>query len=83
LLAGLNAARLAMGLTPRTPPPSTALGALIRHLTESDPAHFQPSNVTFGLFPPWQDGKMAKKLRGQKRAEKALLDLDAWRAALS
>ena len=79
LLAGINAARLAQSLTPVTPPPETALGALIRHLTESDPAHFQPSNVTFGLFPPWEDGKMGKKLRGQRRAERALVKLEEWR----
>jgi len=78
LLAGINAARLAMGLTVVTPPAATALGALIKHLTASDPAHFQPSNITFGLFPPWEEGKMGKKLRGQKRAEKALAVLEMW-----
>ena len=83
LLAGINAARLATGFAPATPPPETALEALIRHLTESDPAHFQPSNITFGLFPPWEDGKMGKKLRGQKRAEMALTALEDWRAAIS
>jgi methylenetetrahydrofolate--tRNA-(uracil-5-)-methyltransferase len=78
LLAGLNAARLAGGATPLTPPPDTALGALIRHLTESDPERFQPSNVNFGLFPAWAK-KTPKKLRGQYRAEQALSSLDDWR----
>ncbi|MDR0477225.1 MAG: methylenetetrahydrofolate--tRNA-(uracil(54)-C(5))-methyltransferase (FADH(2)-oxidizing) TrmFO, partial [Desulfobulbaceae bacterium] len=49
LVAGINAARLTKGLAAVTPPPETTLGALIRHLTASDPAHFQPSNITFGL----------------------------------
>ena len=83
LLAGINAARLAMGLATVTPPAETALGALIRHLTASEPKHFQPSNITFGLFPAWRDGKMGKKLRGQNRAEQALAALDVWRAALA
>ena len=81
LLAGINAARLAMGLAPVSPPPETALGALVRHLVASDPKHFQPSNVTFGLFSPLADGKMGKKQRGQKRAEIALAVLDGFRAA--
>ena len=79
LVAGINAARLAQDLTLVTPPPETALGSLIRHLTASAPAHFQPSNITFGLFPPWQDGKMGKKQRGQRRAEMALAKLEEWR----
>lgn len=37
--------------TPFEPlPPTTALGALARHLTESDPKHFQPANINYGLF---------------------------------
>ena len=78
LLAGINAARLADSAKPRTPPPDTALGALIRHLTESDPDRFQPSNINFGLFPPWVK-KTPKKLRGQYRAEQALSSIDDWR----
>ena len=51
LLAGINASRMLRGRPLVVPPPETALGALITHLTQSDPKHFQPSNVTFGLFP--------------------------------
>jgi methylenetetrahydrofolate--tRNA-(uracil-5-)-methyltransferase len=78
LLAGINAARLAMGQAMAVPPPGTALGALIRHLTETDPAHFQPSNVNFGLFPPLPK-KMRKRNRGEYRAEVALGLLKEWR----
>jgi len=77
LLAGINASRKAAGRSPVTPPPQTALGALIRHLTSSDPAHFQPSNVNFGLFPTWEK-KVPKRFRGQKRAEISLTALTAW-----
>ncbi len=77
LLAGINAARLQQGLEPLRPPPQTALGALITHLTESDPRHFQPSNVNFGLFPAWEK-KVAKRLRGQIRAERSRVALKEW-----
>jgi methylenetetrahydrofolate--tRNA-(uracil-5-)-methyltransferase len=55
LLAGINGARLATGGAPVVPPPETALGSLVHHLTGSDPQKFQPSNINFGLFPPWQE----------------------------
>lgn len=77
LLAGINAARLAMGNNPVVPPPMTALGALVGHLTRSDPKSFQPSNVNFGLFPEWQT-KVKKKQRGQERSHLALKALAEW-----
>lgn len=77
LLAGINGARKAAGITATVPPPTTALGALIHHLTMSDPKHFQPSNVNFGLFPAWEK-KVPKRLRGQKRAATALTALEKW-----
>src|SRR5436305_365508 len=40
----------ARGRAPEPFPPTTALGALARHLTESDPRHFQPANINYGLF---------------------------------
>ncbi len=78
LLAGINAARKALGQPTVVPPPTTALGALIVHLTQSDPRHFQPSNVNFGLFPAWEK-KAARRMRGQLRAECALAALADWR----
>ncbi|CAK8714404.1 Methylenetetrahydrofolate--tRNA-(uracil-5-)-methyltransferase TrmFO [Candidatus Electrothrix laxa] len=81
LLAGINAARL-LAEKPMIPPPAaTALGALIHHLTETDPKHFQPSNVNFGLFPPLQK-KMRKRDRGGVRAEQALRLLEEWQQEL-
>ncbi len=79
LLAGMNAAHLAKGQALRVPPPATALGALINHLTRSDPAHFQPSNVNFGLFPPLKK-KIRKKERGAYRAQLALEELERWKS---
>ena len=77
LLAGINAARIAIGDTPVIPPPETALGSLVNHLTKSDPKRFQPSNVNFGLFPNWEK-KVKKKIRGLERSQIALKALEDW-----
>ncbi len=81
LLAGRNAACLSQGKALSIPPEGTAHGALIRHLTESDPLHFQPSNINFGLFPSLPR-KMRKKDRGTYRANVALSLLEAWKKEL-
>lgn len=77
MLAGINAARLATDKTPVVPPPETALGSLINHLTQSEPKRFQPSNVNFGLFPPWEK-KIRKKFRGEERAKRSMIALKKW-----
>jgi methylenetetrahydrofolate--tRNA-(uracil-5-)-methyltransferase len=77
LLAGINAARRARGLVLLTPPPTTAHGALIAHLTNTATRDFQPMNVNFGLFPPLSR-RIPKKHRGAAYAERALKDLTAW-----
>ncbi|AJE04078.1 methylenetetrahydrofolate--tRNA-(uracil(54)-C(5))-methyltransferase (FADH(2)-oxidizing) TrmFO [Geobacter pickeringii] len=76
-LAGINAARLARGEEPLVPPPATALGALVAHITTAPAKHFQPMNVNYGLFPPLE-GKVKKKERRGKLAERALADLVRW-----
>jgi methylenetetrahydrofolate--tRNA-(uracil-5-)-methyltransferase len=81
LLAGIHAARMYRGYPAIPPPEGTALGALVKHLTKTDPQLFQPSNVNFGLFPPFTK-KMPKKLRGEARAKEALALLDHWRQSL-
>ncbi|MGA7277622.1 MAG: methylenetetrahydrofolate--tRNA-(uracil(54)-C(5))-methyltransferase (FADH(2)-oxidizing) TrmFO [Desulfocapsaceae bacterium] len=78
LLAGLNSARLCCGQEGVTPPAETALGSLVNHLTQSDPRHFQPSNINFGLFPPWEK-KVPKRLRGEVRAQRSHAALQKWR----
>jgi methylenetetrahydrofolate--tRNA-(uracil-5-)-methyltransferase len=83
LLAGINGGRLALGREMLVPPPVTAHGALIGHLTTSDPTHFQPSNVNFGLFPPLVGRKISKKERGRLRSELALTGIEEWRQTLA
>ena len=82
LLAGINGARLLQGKNPIVPPPETALGSLITHLTESNQKRFQPSNINFGLFPSLKQ-RMPKKFRGEKYAERALQALTKWQAEIN
>jgi methylenetetrahydrofolate--tRNA-(uracil-5-)-methyltransferase len=77
-LAGVNAARLAGGAPATVPPATTATGALVRHVTNTDCRHFQPMNVNYGLFPALE-GKVRKNERRAKLAERALTDLAQWR----
>ena len=51
------------------PPPTTALGALLEHITGgADARSFQPMNVNFGLFPPIAEAPAeGKRLKGAAR----------------
>lgn len=72
LLAGRLAAAEALGRSIAPPPPETATGALINHITGGAEAKtFQPMNVNFGLFPP-VDAKGGR--RGRKERYKAYTD---------
>ena len=78
LLAGLFAAAESRGLALAPPPPETAHGALLHHVTGGARADgFQPMNVNFGLFPPLP-GAVGKKARKARYAERALAALDGW-----
>ncbi|MCE5264771.1 MAG: methylenetetrahydrofolate--tRNA-(uracil(54)-C(5))-methyltransferase (FADH(2)-oxidizing) TrmFO [Deltaproteobacteria bacterium] len=81
LLAGLNAGCLLAGREMLPPPPETAFGALIRHITDSSHKTFQPMNVTFGLFPPLP-GRIRKKERGACYARRSLDALASWQHSL-
>jgi len=87
LLAGRFAAAERLGHGVDMPPTTTALGALVEHITGGANAEtFQPMNVNFGLFPPPEEQITAngkrRRLKGTDRrralAERALTDLDAW-----
>ncbi len=96
LLAGRFAAAQALGKPLSAPPPTTALGALIAHITgghlEGASGSFQPMNINYGLLPPMEaprvDGegkKVPVKERGRAKKRlmsvRALQDLDGWLAA--
>ena len=76
-LAGINAARLALTEPLLLPPPTTALGALVAHITSTESRHFQPMNVNYGLFPPLP-GRVKKKERRAQLAQRAQADLQGW-----
>ena len=77
LLAGVNAARLAAGGKPVTPPATTALGALLRYISDTGREDFQPMNVNFGLFPSLP-GKVKGRRKKEIMAERSLRDLERW-----
>ncbi|HET6488735.1 MAG TPA: methylenetetrahydrofolate--tRNA-(uracil(54)-C(5))-methyltransferase (FADH(2)-oxidizing) TrmFO [Syntrophales bacterium] len=78
LLAALFLHRLRLGLPFTAPPRTTALGALLHHVSNSCGKSFQPMNVNFGLFEPL-GGKVRKKDRGERYRERALTDLEEWK----
>ena len=97
LMAGRFAAGERLGEMLAPPPPTTAHGALLNHITgghietiDAGPRSYQPMNVNFGLFPPFDRAlpldENGKRLRGpdkalaRKRAlcHRALDDLEQW-----
>jgi methylenetetrahydrofolate--tRNA-(uracil-5-)-methyltransferase len=82
LMAGLTAAALVKGERVFPAPPTTAIGALAYYVSHANPAHYEPSNITFGIIPPLPAGP--KRSRGGKQAnklaiaERALTDLQTW-----
>jgi methylenetetrahydrofolate--tRNA-(uracil-5-)-methyltransferase len=82
LLAGINAARSMKGMPLVPPPPATAHGSLITHLTRTEPGRFQPSNVIFSLFPPLDMKIKSKPERREALAARALGELEAWKTRL-
>lgn len=85
LLAGRMAAAQALGRDLPPPPFTTAMGALVNHITGGAEAKtFQPMNVNFGLFPPLPDsrsGRRGRKDRYPAYTLRAKDDFNAWLAA--
>lgn len=71
LVAGINAAFMLKGKDTVDVPSTTSHGALIRHITESEPGSFQPSNINFGLFPV---SEALMKIRDKKKRKAAVVD---------
>jgi methylenetetrahydrofolate--tRNA-(uracil-5-)-methyltransferase len=82
VIAGMNAARLALGLETVAPPRESATGSLTFYLANADPQNFQPANTTFALLPPLepQIRKEAKRKADRHRiqVERGLKAFDTW-----
>jgi methylenetetrahydrofolate--tRNA-(uracil-5-)-methyltransferase len=79
LLAGVNAARMARGEPLSSPPRTTAIGALAFYVSHANPAHYDPSNITFGIMEPLSGAPRGKQARKLALSARALADLDRWR----
>ena len=78
LLAGLMAGAEASGQNWSPPPRTTALGALLAHITgDAEAESYQPMNVNFGLFPPVAPD-VKKKVRKEAYTARAKADLAGW-----
>ena len=85
LMAGRFAAAERLGQTPAMPPVTTALGALLNHITgghletiEAGPRSFQPMNINFGLFPPPTEPVKSpdgKRLKGPEKSKARKLQI--------
>lgn len=81
LVAGINAARRFKHENEIVFPETTAIGALPHYITHTDSKHFQPMNVNFGIIKVLEGPRIRdKKERYEAIAERALNDLEAYRA---
>ncbi len=82
LLAGRNAAALALDAEPAPPPRATAFGALVNYICHADARNFQPANITFDLLQPLDEETRRrvrdKKLRHAMVCKRALEEFTIW-----
>jgi methylenetetrahydrofolate--tRNA-(uracil-5-)-methyltransferase len=78
LMSGIMAAHELTGRDFLLPPSTTAIGALLGHITgDAQAESYQPMNINFGLFPP-PEGKLHKKERKTFLTNRARKDLSRW-----
>jgi methylenetetrahydrofolate--tRNA-(uracil-5-)-methyltransferase len=82
LIAGTAAAFRARGASPPAFPETTAIGALGRYIARSEPAHYQPANIAFGLLPELPQRVRDKAKKRLALAHRALESLERFRARL-
>jgi methylenetetrahydrofolate--tRNA-(uracil-5-)-methyltransferase len=83
LMAGMHAAALAAGETPRALPRETALGSLCHYIAGADSRDYQPANITFDLLPQLEESERQrlrhdKKERHAEVCRRALAALEAY-----
>ncbi|MGM0827169.1 MAG: FADH(2)-oxidizing methylenetetrahydrofolate--tRNA-(uracil(54)-C(5))-methyltransferase TrmFO [Bacillota bacterium] len=72
LIAGINAAKMAIGESPVVFPHETAIGSMARYITTANKNNFQPMNANFGLLPDLPKKVKGKKERNEQHADRAL-----------
>jgi methylenetetrahydrofolate--tRNA-(uracil-5-)-methyltransferase len=81
-LAGINAARMALGMTLLEAPARSAIGSLARYVSQAETKNFQPVNITFALLPPLDESEQRrirkKREKRQRQVELALKEWEAW-----
>ncbi|HXK09032.1 MAG TPA: methylenetetrahydrofolate--tRNA-(uracil(54)-C(5))-methyltransferase (FADH(2)-oxidizing) TrmFO [Vicinamibacteria bacterium] len=82
LVAGVAAFFRACGQSPPVFPETTALGALGRYVARSDPAHYQPANIAFGLLPDLPRRVRDKAEKRLAMAQRALESLARFQPGL-
>jgi methylenetetrahydrofolate--tRNA-(uracil-5-)-methyltransferase len=76
LVAGLNAAHLAVGKEPVSFPRTTMIGALCGYVSSAAPSGFQPMKANFGLLPSLEPPVRNKRDRYAAYCQRALADLN-------
>ena len=74
-VAGLNAARQALGLPLLVFPGSTILGALCQYISSAEFGRFQPMKANFGIMPGLERSRLRKRERGKAYAERSHSEL--------
>lgn len=79
IVAGTNAARLALGLEPVVFPTDTMMGAMAHYITHTSASNFQPMNANFGIMPKLKQRIRDKRERNTAISERALADLTTFK----
>ena len=78
MIAGMNAARLALGLEASAPPRRSATGSLVFYLANAEAKNFQPANTTFALLPPFEP---EERKRVKRKADRHRIQVERGLAA--
>jgi len=80
LLAGLFQIAELRGENPANmrPPEESALGSLLKHVTEPDGKEYQPTNINYSLVPAWQGPRLRKREKKAAYMRRALEALEPW-----
>jgi methylenetetrahydrofolate--tRNA-(uracil-5-)-methyltransferase len=83
LIAGVNAARIALDADPIAPPRASAHGSLAHYIAHADARNFQPANITFDLLPPLGTKVRDRALRHRLQCDAALAEFENWSQSLA